>query len=852
MGFCIGLVFPVSALLMGFMLSAANVSVAGVVRLHQNNPLLYIVDTLPLVGGLVAYLCTLFYERKKRYFNKEIRERDEKINKHAEFAQQIGKGNYEAILDVDTEDVLGKSLLVMRDNLLENYRKETEENWISQGKDMVSKILRLHTTIDEAAGEVLVNLINYVQVIQGAIYIYDEDKQVLTNTATYAYDRRKIMNQEFKIGEGLIGECAYEMDIIYRTEIPENYATITSGLLGEQKPQSILIAPLIGDEKLQGVLEFASLQKEIPEITIRYLKEIGEIIGRTIFNLKVNQKTEQLLEESRQKTKELQESEEQLRQNAEQMRITQEKLSKSNEQLEAKIKEVENAQNRLNSLLENAFEIIYIYDENKNLTYVSPSVTQIIGFSIEEMKSGKDTERLSKKGKEEFTEMLDTLLEDPGKTLTKQYAYLKKDGEKLFLETTGRNLLNDPAINGIILNSRDITARKRAEKEERLRSRMQSLSENSMDMIVRFSVDGECYYGNPIVKEYFGLTPEQIMNKRLQGLDIPEVFINYFRQALEEIKDNPVKKNTEMSVPSLNESEESERIINVDAIPEFNENELETVLFVGHDITEAKRIESEIHQKNKKIEDSINYAQRIQGSILPDNKNLREVFPSSFIYYQPKDVISGDFPWLFRKEDQVYVAAIDCTGHGVPGALLSFVGYFTFNNIVDHDKQLTAGEIMDQVHYNVQSTLNQDQPDAYARDGMDVAFCKIDMENRELQYSGAHRPLYLLRQGELQKCDGDKKAIGGIPHYKKIEQKFTNHVIHLQKGDKIFFFSDGLPDQIGGEHNKKYSPKRIRETLTEHPDYTMTQYFNHFKQDFENWRGNNKQIDDVLLIGIEF
>ena len=290
----------------------------------------------------------------------------------------------------------------------------------------------------------------------------------------------------------------------------------------------------------------------------------------------------------------------------------------------------------------------------------------------------------------------------------------------------------------------------------------------------------------------------------------------------------------------------------IDAIPEFNENELETILFVGHDITEAKQIELEIQDKNRKIQDSINYAERIQSSILPDNKLVRQYLPKSFIYYKPRDVVSGDFPWFFKKGDILYIAAIDCTGHGVPGALLSFVGYFLLNNIVDHDRKMTASEICDQLHYAVRKTLKQDKQDAEARDGMDIAFCQINLVEKEVQFAGAHRSLYLLRKGELIEFKGNRKAIGGIPHRKKAEVDFTNHSIRYKHGDKIFFFSDGLPDQLGGPEMKKYSPKRIRESILNNKDLSMEKYNAYFAEDFEEWRGNNKQIDDVLLIGIEF
>jgi serine phosphatase RsbU (regulator of sigma subunit) len=288
------------------------------------------------------------------------------------------------------------------------------------------------------------------------------------------------------------------------------------------------------------------------------------------------------------------------------------------------------------------------------------------------------------------------------------------------------------------------------------------------------------------------------------------------------------------------------------AIPEFNENELETILFVGHDITEAKQIEIEIQDKNRKIEDSINYAQRIQSSILPDIRSVREYLPKSFIYYKPRDVVSGDFPWFFQRGNDIYIAAVDCTGHGVPGALLSFVGYFLLNNIVDHDRNMTAADVCDMLHYGVRRTLKQDTEEAEARDGMDIAFCKVNYHEKELQFAGAHRPLYQLRDGELIEYKGDRKAIGGIPHRKKEEEKFTNYVIKFKRGDKFFFFSDGLPDQLGGAEEKKYSPKRIRDLILENKNLPIEKYSPLFSEDFEQWRGEGKQIDDVLLIGIEF
>ena len=844
-----GLLFPIAAWIIDISLKGIPFNLSNLIDIHKTNGLLWIVDVFPLVIMYVVWVQVKKHYSKVAILEKELSQRDEDINKNALFAKRIGEGDYVSAFEIGGEDdILGKSLVLMRNNLLANQKKEGDQNWIARGKDEISYILRLHNNIEELSYDVLVKLIKYIDSVQGALYIYEEERQILTNLATYAYNRKKYVQQEFRVGQGLIGECAYEKDYIYRTEVPDDYTTITSGILGDKKPKSLLLIPLTTDEKLEGVLEFASVEDEIPELTIRFLKEVGEIIARTIFNLRINQKTEKLLQEAQQMTQELRENEEELRQNAEEMRATHEELEKSNAKLESKIKEVQNAQKRLHSLLENASEIISIYSSEKQLTYISPSVTKILGYTPNEMMGGKDFDRLTRKGESDFNEMFEQLLENPRIAITIQYTFMKKDGEKIFLEVTGRNLLDDSAIGGIIINSRDITERKRAEKEERMKSKMQSLSENSIDIIMRINTSGQFFYANPMVEQYLGIDYKDLINQTLTALENNPELSNFIKDAIKNIRVNKEKVEGDISF----ESKMGNVIMHIVAIPEFNENELETILFVGHDITEAKRIEMEIQDKNRKITESINYAQRIQTSILPNNRIIRQYLPKSFIYYHPRDVVSGDFPWFFLKDDYIYISAVDCTGHGVPGALLSFIGYFTLNNVVDHDSSYTAGEILDRLHYGVRKTLKQDRPDADARDGMDIAFCKINPKKKELQYAGAHRPLYLVRNGELVEYKGNRKAIGGIPHPKKAEENFENYVIDIQTGDRVFFFSDGIVDQVGGEDKRKYSPQRVRETILSNQKLSMPELSEVFSKDFEQFKGDLKQVDDILLIGIEF
>jgi PAS domain S-box-containing protein len=827
------------------------VSILNIAAVHSKLPHLYIVNLVPLALFSFLFAFVIYYADKNENLQKEIELKQTKISQSAQLAKLIGEGNLASEIDgFDTDDVLIRSLLRMRANLQKTNEKETEQTWIASGREKILTILRLHNNLEDLAYETIQSLIEYINAVQGAFFFYDEDDKTLQNIATFAYNRKRIVSQKFRIGEGLIGQAAYEMATIYRTEIPETYVSISSGILGEQRPQSILIVPLISDDKLQGVLELASLESKIPELKLTFIEQLSSIIAQTVFNLKVNTRTEKLLQASQKMTEELKENEEELKQNAEEMQATHEELEKMNANLQSKIKEVENAQKKMHSLLENASEVISIYDRNEKLVYESPSVYNILGYSPEEMMAGMNTERLNSKGQKELSTMFEMLLENPEEPITIQYTYLRKDNQKIYIESTGRNLLDDPAIQGIIVNSQDVTTRKKAEQEERMKSKMQALSENSLDLIIRIGLNGTFFYLNPVFEKITGLPASEAINNNLADLELSDEIKKTYWSVIDTVKTTIQKTNTESNFVN---ADGENRIMSIAAIPEFSDDkELETILIVAHDITEQKAIENEISHKNKSITESINYAYRIQTAILPDDKVIRAALPKSFMFYKPRDVVSGDFPWFYKKDNDVFIAAVDCTGHGVPGALLSFVGYFLLNNIVDHNASLSAGKICDLLHAGVRKTLKQESDGANARDGMDIAFCKINMHDKKLQYAGAHRPLYLVRGDELIEYKGNRKAIGGIPHMKKVEQDFENYEIDLLEGDKFFFFSDGFPDQVGGEDKRKYQAKQMRELIMEHKDYTMPAFQALFKKEFNRWIGDeNKQIDDVLLIGIE-
>lgn len=257
-----------------------------------------------------------------------------------------------------------------------------------------------------------------------------------------------------------------------------------------------------------------------------------------------------------------------------------------------------------------------------------------------------------------------------------------------------------------------------------------------------------------------------------------------------------------------------------------------------------------VEKQNQRISESINYARKIQLAINATEKNIKEEFPNSFIYYKPKDVISGDFPWYYKIGTDVFFAAVDCTGHGVPGAMLSIIGNLLLNDIVSNHPGKKTSEILEALHKQVVQTLKQNNPENFSSDGMDIALCKIDMKNQVIHFSGAHRPLLFVKKEGVTILKGDRCPVGGTQY--KGNNKYTEQIIRYEKNDSLFIFSDGYPDQIGGEENRKFSTGQLNELLIGASKSDAQEIETDLDRVFTGWKGANKQIDDVLVIGVKF
>jgi serine phosphatase RsbU (regulator of sigma subunit) len=262
--------------------------------------------------------------------------------------------------------------------------------------------------------------------------------------------------------------------------------------------------------------------------------------------------------------------------------------------------------------------------------------------------------------------------------------------------------------------------------------------------------------------------------------------------------------------------------------------------------TETEHQKEIIEEKNKDITSSIRYAKRIQNALLREEEHISTHLPEHFILFMPKDIVSGDFYWGAEKQDYWYFAAADCTGHGVPGAIMSMLGISFLNDIVYSDNALTPSEILNKLRDRMVSELRQTGEDGGSKDGMDISLVRLNLKTNEINWAGANNELNIFRNGKLEEIKADKQPIGYYPE----SHPFTNHTIQLQKGDTIYIYSDGFADQFGGDKGKKLNYKRLNNLIVSNQSLPMKDQKELLKKLFLDWKGLLEQVDDVCVFGV--
>ena len=256
-----------------------------------------------------------------------------------------------------------------------------------------------------------------------------------------------------------------------------------------------------------------------------------------------------------------------------------------------------------------------------------------------------------------------------------------------------------------------------------------------------------------------------------------------------------------------------------------------------------------VETQHKDIKDSIKYAERIQGAILPPKNLWTSILPNSFVLYQPKDILSGDFYWIAETEDYKFIAAADCTGHGVPGALISIVNYNLLNKAVLEKHITNPGEILDAVNIWLTESLHQTYDNSSVKDGMDISLISINKQTNEIKFSGANNPLFVYSETGIKEYKGDKFPVGSFVEEQSVSFKTIS--VEVNKGDMLYLFSDGYADQFGGEKGKKFKIKNLREEFKEAQKIPVKEQKKYLHKRFTEWKGDLEQVDDVMIIGIE-
>lgn len=254
-----------------------------------------------------------------------------------------------------------------------------------------------------------------------------------------------------------------------------------------------------------------------------------------------------------------------------------------------------------------------------------------------------------------------------------------------------------------------------------------------------------------------------------------------------------------------------------------------------------------LEEKNKEITDSINYAKSIQKALIPSEEEFNSHFNDSFVLLKPKDIVSGDFYWVYETDNIVFYATADCTGHGVPGGFMTMLGLSFLNDIIEVKNIQDPAEVLNLLREKIVAALKQSGNIGENKDGMDINLCRLDRQKKELTYAAAHNDLYIIRNNDLMEYKADKQPCGFYHENKP----FTAHTIQLQDNDCIYTFTDGFADQFGGHNGKKFRYKQFEELLLKNAQLPFAEQKQILKTTIDRWRGALEQVDDILVIGVK-
>ncbi|MEO5645252.1 MAG: SpoIIE family protein phosphatase [Bacteroidia bacterium] len=379
-----------------------------------------------------------------------------------------------------------------------------------------------------------------------------------------------------------------------------------------------------------------------------------------------------------------------------------------------------------------------------------------------------------------------------------------------------------------------------------------TILERINSLIVVVNSEGKIEYVSPSAKRILGFEPDDLLG---------EGWWNLTRDDKKERRKIRELIKTQIAQKVLLETIPQERMLktanggNKWILWNTSKGLFNKLVAIGHDITDRKNAELNfllkhklLEQQNLEILASIRYARRIQESILPDKNKIVSAFSDAFVLYQPKDVVSGDFYFFHQRGSKTFMIAVDCTGHGVPGALMTMLANSILKEVIVTRGIEEPAEILYAIDRELYIELNKDDGRDISRDGMDVAVTVTDSETKMLQYAGAFRPMLLVRGQEIIEFEANRFPIG---FYGDTEKVFTSQEFQLEEGDAFYLFTDGFCDQFGGEQKKKFNRKRFKELLLSVQSMNFSEQEAFLQYALLNWRQDEPQVDDILVVGMK-
>ncbi len=488
----------------------------------------------------------------------------------------------------------------------------------------------------------------------------------------------------------------------------------------------------------------------------------------------------------------------------------------------------------LSFVLSKSDNLILLTDRYGKIVWMNESYSRKNNYSHEEIKSfvGRELAEISHYPR--IQEVINSVISTKEK-LEYEAKSFDADNNEFWACTTVTPIIDDNGkVDKLLFIDADITRMKMAEAEI---AKLANFTQENSRPLIRIHRDGHVIYSNQpgqaILQHWKAKLNERIKNANL-------------RDTISAVYESGSEKTINI--------EHGSRIYSLRFFPVKGKD---YVNLYGEDITELKTAEKKslekalkLEQHNLNITDSMNYARRIQEAILPGEDFFRKHFKDSFVINKPKDIVSGDFLWLYELEPKVeYLLALaDCTGHGVPGAMMSIIGHSLLNEIVETHGMRDPATILQHLNVEVIRSLKQKTQED-TNDGMDVGIIHVNMNTLKITFAGAYQSLYWMN-GKLNVVKGDRQPIGGLHH--DGDRIFQNHFVNINKGDCIYLASDGFADQFGGPQNKKFLSHRLVNLLETNHKYSMQAQSHLYDQTFEEWRGGTEQIDDVSVLGIKF